>query len=235
MEKEIYEQPAVIGDTLRAFRRRRPTHRIAPARAAVRLRQRWPGCTTVACGTASYAGLVAKYWFERWPACRSTATSPPSSATASRRWCRARPRCSSRSRARPPTRWPRCAMVAQAGLDHARRGQRAGEHAWRARRDGLLRTLAGPEIGVASTKAFTTQLATPRLPGARSRPGARPARRRRERSAAGQALDEVPARMLEALEQDAAIRADRPRPRRGPRRALSSAAARPTRSRSRGR
>ena len=26
--------------------------------------------------------------------------------------------------------------------------------------DGLLRTLAGPEIGVASTKAFTTQLAT---------------------------------------------------------------------------
>ena len=65
-----------------------------------------------------------------------------------------------------------------------------------------LRTLAGPEIGVASTKAFTTQLATLAclaVGAARAR-GRLSAERER---ALTQALDEVPARAAEVLLQDA--------------------------------
>jgi glucosamine--fructose-6-phosphate aminotransferase (isomerizing) len=71
--------------------------------------------------------------------------------------------------------------------------------------DGTLRTLAGPEIGVASTKAFTTQLATLAclaLGTARAR-----GRLTTEAEAAlTQALDEVPARAHQVLEADAQIR-----------------------------
>jgi glucosamine--fructose-6-phosphate aminotransferase (isomerizing) len=58
-------------------------------------------------------------------ACRSTSMSRPSSATASRCWSRAGWRCSSRSRARPPTRSPRCATPRE-GSDRGRR-QRADQ------------------------------------------------------------------------------------------------------------
>ena len=60
--------------------------------------------------------------------------------------------------AKPPTPWPRCATRkawACAHADHLQRGhQRHG-----ARMQAGLHTRAGVEIGVASTKAFTTQLA----------------------------------------------------------------------------
>jgi glucosamine--fructose-6-phosphate aminotransferase (isomerizing) len=113
--------------------------------------------TLVACGTASYACHVAKYWFEqiaglpadidiasefryREPACR-----PP-------RW-----RSSSASRARPPTRWPRCAMCEGQGgavvsVVNVPTSSIARES------DLALPILAGVEVGVASTKAFTCQL-----------------------------------------------------------------------------
>jgi glucosamine--fructose-6-phosphate aminotransferase (isomerizing) len=68
-----------------------------------------------------------------------------------------------------------------------------------------LRTLAGPEIGVASTKAFTTQLATLAclaLGCAKARGRLDP----HEESRLVQALDEVPALMLDALQHDGAIR-----------------------------
>jgi glucosamine--fructose-6-phosphate aminotransferase (isomerizing) len=67
--------------------------------------------------------------------------------------------------------------------------------------DGQLRTLAGPEIGVASTKAFTTQLATLAclaIGAARVRGRLDPTRERQ----LVQALDEVPARAAELLMQD---------------------------------
>jgi glucosamine--fructose-6-phosphate aminotransferase (isomerizing) len=65
-----------------------------------------------------------------------------------------------------------------------------------------LRTLAGPEIGVASTKAFTTQLATLAclaIGAARARGRLAPERE----AELTQALDEVPARAAEVLMQDA--------------------------------
>jgi glucosamine--fructose-6-phosphate aminotransferase (isomerizing) len=64
MLKEIYEQPAVIGDTLNSF--------INPATGRVNIPDdilaaivAAPRVTLVACGTAYYACMVAKYWFER--------------------------------------------------------------------------------------------------------------------------------------------------------------------------
>jgi glucosamine--fructose-6-phosphate aminotransferase (isomerizing) len=70
--------------------------------------------------------------------------------------------------------------------------------------DGVLRTLAGPEIGVASTKAFTTQLATLAclaLGTARAR-GRLTAK---AEAALTQALDEIPARAHQVLEADTQI------------------------------
>ena len=72
--------------------------------------------------------------------------------------------------------------------------------------DGLLRTLAGPEIGVASTKAFTTQLATLAclaIGAARARGRLTPERE----DELTRALDELPARILQVLEKDQEIRA----------------------------
>ena len=63
MQKEIFEQPAVIGDTLHAL--------IDPASRSVRLPD-LPFAlgdigriTVLACGTSHHAGLVAKYWLEK--------------------------------------------------------------------------------------------------------------------------------------------------------------------------
>src|SRR5690349_20254821 len=63
MLKEIYEQPQVIGDTLNAFVQATTGRITLPDLpfdlAAV------PRVTVVACGTAFYAGMVAKYWLEQ--------------------------------------------------------------------------------------------------------------------------------------------------------------------------
>ena len=63
MQKEIFEQPSVIGDTLQAL--------VNPATRSVHLPD-LPFAlgdigkiTTVACGTAHHAGMIAKYWLER--------------------------------------------------------------------------------------------------------------------------------------------------------------------------
>src|SRR5437764_15468802 len=64
MQKEIFEQPAVIGDTLQAL--------INPASRSVHLPD-LPFAlgdigkiTTIACGTAHHAGMLPKYWLERF-------------------------------------------------------------------------------------------------------------------------------------------------------------------------
>ena len=67
-------------------------------------------------------------------------------------------RSSSRNRARPPTRWRRCAMPRSRGST-CWPSSTCRKARWRARPTPCCATLAGPEIGVASTKAFTTQLA----------------------------------------------------------------------------
>lgn len=157
MEKEIHEQPSVIGDTLRTFAN--PiNHRIMlpdlpfdPAGIS-RL-------SIVACGTAYYAGMVAKYWFEQ------IARLPVDLDIASEFRYR-----------QPPIDANQAALfISQSGetmdtlaaMRYVRKlGRRTlgivnmPESTLQREADGYVRTLAGPEIGVASTKAFTTQLAT---------------------------------------------------------------------------
>ena len=63
MHKEIHEQPAVIGDTLRTFASP-ADHRITLPELPVDFAT-LPRLVMVACGTAYYACMVAKYWFEQ--------------------------------------------------------------------------------------------------------------------------------------------------------------------------
>jgi glucosamine--fructose-6-phosphate aminotransferase (isomerizing) len=202
MEKEIHEQPAVLGDTLRSFADP-ATHRITlPALpfdiAAV------PRLALVACGTAAYACLVGKYWFE------SVAGVPVDWDIGSE----------FRYRDAPLVPGEAGIFVSQSGetadtlaaMRHLRaRGHKAlavvnvPESTLAREADGLLRTLAGPEIGVASTKAFTTQLATLAclaLGTARARGRLDPATEAR----LTQAIDEVPSRVLQVLEKDQELR-----------------------------
>ncbi len=158
MLKEIYEQPAVIGDTLNSF--------INPATGDISLPadilemlERAPRITLVACGTASYACLVAKYWFEQ------VARIP----------CEVDIASEFRYREAPMPEGGVALFVSQSGetldtLEALRYCKRQNqkilsivntiESTIERESDAVLHTLAGPEIGVASTKAFTTQLST---------------------------------------------------------------------------
>ncbi|MCB2056166.1 MAG: glutamine--fructose-6-phosphate transaminase (isomerizing), partial [Geminicoccaceae bacterium] len=201
MEKEIFEQPAVIGDTLRSFADPE-THRINLPDLPFAL-DAVPRLAAIACGTASYACLVARYWFEEL-------------AGLAVDWD-----VGSEFRYREPPLVPGQTglFVSQSGETAdtlaALRAMKAAGHPTLAvvnvpestlarEADAALRTLAGPEIGVASTKAFTTQLATLAcLAVAAGRVRARldPETERR----LTQALDEVPARALQVLETDGRI------------------------------
>ncbi len=156
MQKEIFEQPAVIGDTLGAF--------VDPATRSVRLPElpfslaALERITLVACGTSFHAALIAKYWLERLA--RVSAEVDIASEF--------------RYRAPALPKGGAAIFVSQSGetadtlaaLRYARGERQAviavvnqGESAIARESDVVLPTLAGPEIGVASTKAFTTQLA----------------------------------------------------------------------------
>jgi glutamine---fructose-6-phosphate transaminase (isomerizing) len=157
MAKEIYEQPEVVGHTLAStvdFSSNRIVLPELPFDFA-----RLPRLSISACGTAFYAGLVAKYWFERW------ARLPVDVDIASE------------FRYRQGGLDPGGAslFISQSGetadtlatLRYCReQGQRTlsivnvRESSIARESDGVLPTLAGPEIGVASTKAFTCQLTT---------------------------------------------------------------------------
>ncbi len=202
MQKEIFEQPAVIGDTLSAF--------INPLKRRVELDDlpfdlsNVPRFTISACGTAYYAGLVAKYWFEQ------VARQPVELDIASE----------FRYREAPLPEGGISLFISQSGetidtlaaLRYAReQGQKilsvvnVPESTIIRESDAVLQTLAGPEIGVASTKAFTTQLtvlACLAIACAR----ARGAIDEDTEAALSTALTEVPARVAEILNDDAAIR-----------------------------
>jgi glucosamine--fructose-6-phosphate aminotransferase (isomerizing) len=158
MAKEIHEQPEVIGHTL--------AHYLDPAGPSVRhlglgLRAALSKATRLtisACGTAYYAGMVGKYWFEK------LAALPVESDVASE------------LRYRDPV-YPKdgaALFVSQSGetadtlaalRDAKAKGQitiavvNVAESSIAREADIVLPTYAGPEIGVASTKAFTCQLA----------------------------------------------------------------------------
>ncbi len=156
MQKEIFEQPLVVAQTLQSYLR--------PFEQQVALPDMHfsfadvPRVTIVACGTSFYAGMTAKYWLERW------ARVPVELDIASE------------FRYREPVleEGGLALFISQSGetadtlaaLRHARAlGQKIAvvcnvpTSSMAREADLLLPTNAGPEIGVASTKAFTCQLA----------------------------------------------------------------------------
>ncbi|MCT8989523.1 glutamine--fructose-6-phosphate transaminase (isomerizing) [Chelativorans sp. SCAU2101] len=156
MEKEIHEQPEVISHTLANY--------LDFAEGGVRAFEmpfdfgKIDRLAVSACGTAYLAGLIGKYWLERYarlpvdidiasefryremPLSKSSAalfvsqSGETADTLASLRYCRAQ-------------------GVPIASIVNVRDSTIARES------DGIFPTLAGPEIGVASTKAFTCQLA----------------------------------------------------------------------------
>ena len=202
MQKEIFEQPAVVGDTLQSYVNavNRTVH--LPALpfdlAAV------PKVTIVACGTSSYAALVAKYWLEQ------LARLPVEVDIASE----------FRYREAPLPEGGLALFISQSGetadtlaalrycaeqKQHIVSVVNVAECSMSRESDVVLQTQAGPEIGVASTKAFTTQLtvlAAIAIAAAKARgviDGAR------EAALVG-ALTEVPSRMAEVLNHDERLR-----------------------------
>jgi len=155
MEKELHEHPAVIGDSL---------HRMVdPGTRAVVLPDLGfapatvPRLTMTACGSAYYAGLVGRNWIE------TLARVPVDADVASE----------FRYRDPPMTAGGAGLLISQSGETAdtlaALRTMRAGgqsilsilnvaESTMARESDAVLDTVAGPEIGVASTKAFTAQL-----------------------------------------------------------------------------
>ncbi|WP_308909017.1 glutamine--fructose-6-phosphate transaminase (isomerizing) [Pseudokordiimonas caeni] len=156
MQKEIFEQPTVVAQTLGRL--------LDPNTGSVRLPDlpfdlgSVKRITIVACGTSFYAGMVAKYWIEKFARVGVDVD------------------IASEFRYRDPVyeTGGLALFISQSGetadtlaaLRHAKAG---GQHiaavvnvpqSTMAREaDVVLPTYAGPEIGVASTKAFTCQLA----------------------------------------------------------------------------
>ncbi|NQV55821.1 MAG: glutamine--fructose-6-phosphate transaminase (isomerizing) [Rhodospirillales bacterium] len=202
MLKEIFEQPQVIGDTLHSF--------LNPADQTLTLPDLNMDPATIskitlsACGTAFYAGLTAKYWLERMTNLSVEVD------------------IASEFRYREPT-MPAGGLaifISQSGetadtwaaLRHARRqGQRilsivnVPESSIARESDIVLPTYAGPEIGVASTKAFTTQLTvlavfTVQLAVALG------TITHNDEARLAKALTEIPARAAEVLNHDERLR-----------------------------
>ncbi len=158
MLKEIYEQPAVIGETLNAYVNA-GTGKISIPEDVIEVIVNAPRLTLIACGTAYYACMVAKYWFEQ------IARIPCEIDVASE----------FRYREAPMPDGGAAIFISQSGetldtLEALRYCKSQGqkivsiintiESTIERESDFVLHTLAGPEIGVASTKAFTTQLTT---------------------------------------------------------------------------
>jgi len=203
MQKEIFEQPTVVAQTLRSYLR--------PVEQQVALPQidfdisAIERVTIVACGTSYYAGMVAKYWFEQF------ARVPVDIDFASE------------FRYREPVLAPGglALFISQSGetadtlaaLRHCRaEGQiiavvvNVPTSSMAREADLLLPTHAGPEIGVASTKAFTCQLAV--LAALAAHFAVRKGRIDREQEAdIVRHLLEAPACLNAALDHDAEIAA----------------------------
>ncbi|MCB1475516.1 MAG: glutamine--fructose-6-phosphate transaminase (isomerizing), partial [Rhodobiaceae bacterium] len=158
MAKEIHEQPEVVSHTL--------AHYLDFAERRVKFPQALPfdpksldRVTISACGTAFYAAMVAKYWFEQ------IARLPVDIDVASE----------FRYREAPMKEGGLSIFISQSGetadtLASLRYCGKQGQHILAVvnvpessiarESETVFPTLAGPEIGVASTKAFTCQLAT---------------------------------------------------------------------------
>lgn len=156
MLKEIYEQPTVLGETINAY--------YNPVSQQIELPElpfnvnEISKITLIACGTAFYAASVGSYWLEEFAKIPTTVN------------------IASEFRYKKPvfTENELVIVVSQSGetadtLAALRYAKKQGvdtlaivnvpESTMAVEAKGVLRTLAGPEIGVASTKAFTSQLA----------------------------------------------------------------------------
>ncbi len=206
MQKEIYEQPIVVAQTLRSYLRRYEQEVSLPQidfdLASIRR------VTIVACGTSYYAGMVAKYWFERF------ARLPVDIDVASE------------FRYRDPVleAGGLAIFISQSGetadtLAALRHCKAAGQtiavvvnvptSTMAREADLLLPTHAGPEIGVASTKAFTCQLAVLAALSVHLAVKRGLISREEEMEIVGQ-LDETPAALNAALAHDDDIAAIAP-------------------------
>lgn len=155
MAKEIFEQPDVMGHSFGAY--------VNPTNLFVTLKDfpfdlaSVPKITIVACGTSFYAGLVAKYWFEQ------IARVPVEVDIASE----------FRYREAALPEGGLAIMISQSGetmdtlaalryckqqKQHVLSLVNVQESTIARESDAIMPTYAGPEIGVASTKAFTCQL-----------------------------------------------------------------------------
>ena len=202
MLKEIYEQPTVIGETLNSY--------FNPADRTIQLPDLGFDLASVtrvtisACGTASLAGRVAKYWLERIArvavdfdiasefryrqidmpdgglALFISQSGETADTLAAMRYAKAH-----RQHTVAVVNVPQSSMAREA--------------------DAVLPTNAGPEIGVASTKAFTCQLVTLAC-FAIALGRARGAIDAADEARLSSAITEVPSRASEVLNHDDAIR-----------------------------
>jgi len=203
MEKELHEHPAVIGDTLRRM--------VNSSTRAVMLPElpfdlaQVPRITISACGSAFFAGLIGRWWFE------AVARIPTEADVASE----------FRYRTPPLPRGGLGLLVSQSGEtadtiaalrymhsehQHVVSIINVPESSMGRASDAVLETVAGPEIGVASTKAFTAQLvvlACLALAAARARGTISPA----EEATMTDALLAVPGCAAEVLGNDGPIQA----------------------------
>jgi glucosamine--fructose-6-phosphate aminotransferase (isomerizing) len=157
MAKEIHEQPDVVGHTI--------SHYVDPVARTIALREKGAAdvlakatrLTISACGTAYYAGLIGKYWFEM----------------IARLGVEVDVASELRYRAPVYAQGGAALFISQSGetadtlaalRDAKEQGQttiaivNVPESSIAREADIVLPTFAGPEIGVASTKAFTCQL-----------------------------------------------------------------------------
>ena len=157
MLKEIHEQPTVIGETLKSFIDPHDRNIVFPKMDFDF--EKIKKLTIIACGTSSYAAMVAKNWFEKY------ADIPTEVDIASEY----------RYRSHAHVENEGVIVISQSGetadtlaaLNNAKNRKlktlaiiNVMESSISRIADASVLTLAGPEIGVASTKAFTTQLAT---------------------------------------------------------------------------
>ncbi len=202
MLKEIYEQPTVVGQTIGAY--------IDPLKGKVELGDlpfdlsKIKRVTIIACGTSYYAGMVAKYWMEQIG--RINVEIDIASEF--------------RYREAVMERGGLAIFISQSGetadtlaaLKYAKsQGQyimsilNVAQSSMQRMSDVVLHTHAGPEVGVASTKAFTCQLAVLAcLAIAQAKTNGQIDAAEEDRLCT--ALAEVPARMADVLNHDENIK-----------------------------
>jgi len=159
MLKEIYEQPKALLDTLNVLIDREQTDFIFKNKSSVQLFNSISRCVFVACGSSYYAALLAKYWIEKW------AEIPCDIEYASEFRYRnpvvpdgALVIAISQSGETADTlaviREMRKKDIKSLAITNVKGSSLAREA------DAVFYTAAGPEVGVASTKSFITQIFT---------------------------------------------------------------------------